>query len=113
MKIRVRIMIGFVGVLFSGMSCRQHDFRELTVNVPEMRNDACVRVISGALSRAPGLQRDGVKFDIDGRKITLVYDSLLAADKNIEFLVAKAGFAANAIPADPMAAAALPPDCLR
>lgn len=78
-----------------------------------MHNSACVRVISGALSRTPGLQRESVNFDIPGRKITLVYDSLLAADKNIEFMVVKAGFSANGIPADPEAAAALPPDCRR
>ncbi len=113
MKLRIVIFLGMACLLMSGISCRQHDYRELTIQVPEMRNAACVRVISGALARTPGLQRESVKLDIPGRKITLVYDSLLAADKNVEFLVVKAGFSANGIPADPKAAAALPPECRR
>ncbi len=113
MKQRLLVLLGVCGLLMSGISCRQHDYREIVIEVPEMRNSACVRVISGALSRAPGLKRESVKFDVPGRKITVVYDSLLAADKNIEFMVVKAGFSANGIPADPKAAAALPPECRR
>lgn len=113
MKSKLLILLGIAGLLTSGISCRQHDYREITIEVPEMRNSACVRVISGALSRAPGLKREAVKFDIPSRKITVVYDSLLAADKNIEFMVVKAGFSANGIPADSNAAAALPPECRR
>jgi hypothetical protein len=113
MKQRLLITLAVVGLLLSGASCRRHDYRTLTLNVPEMRNAACIRVISGAISRAPGLQHKSVKFDVPGRTIVLMYDSLLAADKNLEFLVARAGFEANGIPADPKAAAGLPPDCRR
>ncbi len=104
------VLIG-VGGVFSGTSCRQHDFRTLTIEVPEMHNEACVRVIVNAISRTPGLQPNSFKADISGRTVTITYDSLLVADKNIEFMVAKAGFEANGIPRDPKAAAALPPDC--
>ncbi len=113
MKLHLLALLGIVGLLVSSTSCRQHDYRELVINVPDMRNEACVRVISGSLSRTPGLQRESVKIDVPSRTITLVYDSLLAADKNVEFLVVKAGFSANGIPADPKAAAALPPECRR
>ena len=95
------------------VSCRQHDYREITLEIPEMRNEACARVISGGLSRAPGLKRESVKFDVPNRSITITYDSLLAADKNIEFLVVKTGFSVNGIPADAAAQKALPADCLR
>jgi copper chaperone CopZ len=95
------------------VSCRQHDYREITLNIPEMRNAACARAISVGLSRAPGLQRELVKFDVPNRTITVRYDSLLAADKNIEFLVVKTGFSVNGIPADAAAQKALPADCLR
>jgi len=83
------------------------------MHVPELRNDVCVRIIAASLAKGPGIRRETIRYDIPGRKITLTYDSLLIADKNIEFLVAKAGFAANEIPADLKAAEALPPQCKR
>jgi copper chaperone CopZ len=113
MKRRLLIMLAGVGILLSGASCRQHDYRTLTIEVPEMRNDACVRVVGKSLSRTPGLQPKSFKADIEGRTVTITYDSLLVADKNIEFKIARAGFEANGIPADAKAAAKLPPDCRR
>ena len=85
------------------------------MDVPGLRNDSCVRIIANAFGKAkePGIQPDTIRYDIPGRKITLTYDSLLIADKNIEFIVAKAGFAANEIPADTKAAEALPAQCKR
>ncbi|MBT3192940.1 MAG: heavy-metal-associated domain-containing protein [Verrucomicrobia bacterium] len=102
-----------LGLLLGCVSCRQHDYRTLTIHVPEMRNSACERVIRGAISRTPGLKQESIKVDLAARTITVTFDTLLAADKNIEFMVAKAGFEANGIPADKKAAAALPPDLLR
>ena len=114
MKKHISILFGVLLLALSGSSCRQHDYRTLVINVPEMRNQACVREISKALARSPGLtRRNSVKFDIPKRQITVTYDSLLTANKNLEFLVVKAGFEANGIPADKKAAAALPPDCRR
>ncbi len=106
-------------VLALGAGCRQHDYRTLEIGVPDMRNEACGRLVSRAVSRLPGLQPSSLKLDYDARTVTLVYDSLLASDKNAEYMIAKAGFRVIAeslgktfeIPADPVAAAALPADC--
>jgi hypothetical protein len=132
MKKNILILSCFAFLLFAGDSCRQHDFRTLVVNVPEMKNQACVYRIAASLWYSPALKKkdyhpkskkevvpfeyllsDSVKFNIDGRKITIVYDSLLTADKNLEFRIVKAGFEANGIPADKKAVAALPPECRR
>ncbi len=113
MKKYILVLSSVVFLLVAGASCRQHDFREIVVDVPEMRNQACINAIAKSLGGSPGIrnQKGAVRFDVAGRKITIEYDSLLTADKNIEFLIAKAGFAANAVPADKKAAAALPPEC--
>ena len=91
------------------VSCRKQDLRELTLHVPEMHNDACVQIVMQALVRGPGIQQGSLTLDPPNRVIRLTYDSLLTADKNFEYLVSKAGFAVNAIPADENARAALPP----
>jgi len=132
MKKNILILMGCFSLLMAGSSCRQHDLRTLVIDVPQMRNQACVDIIAKALWPSPGLERisfnprykneavpyadllgKSVKFDIPNHKVTVVFDSLLTADKNIEFLIAKAGFAANSIPADKKATAALPPECRR
>ncbi len=113
MKKYIIILIGMASLLIGGVSCRQHDFRTIVVDVPEMHNQACINAIAKSLGTSPGLREKSVNFDIPQRQITVTYDSLLTADKNIEFLIAKAGFAANAIPADKKAAAALPAECRR
>jgi copper chaperone CopZ len=110
MKKYILTVLG-VAFLLIGASCRQHDYRTLVVKVPEMRNDACVRVIGAKLGQLPKVQREDVKFDIPNRTITVTYDTLLAADKNVEFLIADAGFEANGVPANKKAAAALPAEC--
>lgn len=99
--------------MFITVSCRQHDYRELTLHVPDMHNQTCVQIVMQALSRGPGIKQDSVVLDPDRRIIKLTYDSLLSADKNFEYLVSKAGFSVNDIPADKKARAALPLEARR
>lgn len=105
-----KLIIWFGLTVFLTVSCRQQDLRELTLNVPDMHNEACVQIVMNALVRGPGIQANSLQLDPQKRIIKLTYDSLLSADKNFEFLVSKAGFAVNGIPADPNAMAALPPE---
>lgn len=108
MKKKLFSMLGLA--LLLTVSCRQHDFRELTLHVPEMHNQACVDIVMQALSRGPGIKPGTVLLDPGKRIIRLTYDSLLSADKNFEYLVSKAGFSVNVIPADENARAVLPPE---
>ncbi len=108
MKTKLFLML-VLPLLFT-VSCRQHDYREITLHVPEMHNQACVMIIMQALGRGPGIKPNSVLLDPDQRIIRLTYDSLLSADKNFEYLISQAGFAVNDIPADEKARAALPPE---
>ncbi len=111
MKTKLLSLLGVA--LFVTVSCRQQDFRELTLHVPDMHNPACVQIVMQALSRGPGIKPDSVLLDPDKRIIRLTYDSLLSADKNFEYLVSRAGFSVNGIPADEKARAALPTEARR
>ena len=93
-----------------GTGCRQHDYRTLEIDVPGMKNAQCEQLIRRALARN-GIVQEKVEVDLAGRRVTVVYDSLFMANKNIEFFIAKLGFAANGIPADTAAAAKLPAAC--
>jgi len=98
-------------LLLSGLflvGCRQHDWRELMIHVPEMHNEAAIRLVVQALSRGPGIKPDSVVVDPQNRRVRLTYNSLLAADMNFVFLVAEAGFTANGIPGDEEARANWP-----
>ena len=92
-------------------SCRQRDLRTVQLHVPEMKNDACVEVVSRAVGGVQGIEKDTVTVDPATRTVQVTYDSLKLSLKNLEFAVADAGFAANDAPANPKAAAALPPEC--
>jgi len=105
-------------------SCRQRHIKTVVITVPEMRNEACAVVISNALLRVQGLLTARIEFDLDNRTVTVPYDSLALARKNIEFGIVNAGFATedvvttargtvtNRIPANPAAVKNLPPSCL-
>ena len=105
------LLVGVIG-------CRRYDWRTLTIQVPDMKSETCVQIIWKALEDFPGLKDDSLTVDLEARTVTLVYNSLLAADKNAEYRIAAAGFAVHAqsqgtafiIPADPEAQAALPPE---
>jgi hypothetical protein len=90
--------------------CRQHDYRTLEIDVPGLKNAQCEQLMRRALARK-GIVREQLLFDHDAKRVTVGYDSLFMADKNIEFFIAKVGFAANDVPADAVAAAKLPAAC--
>ena len=90
-------------------SCRTKDIRTVTVSVPEVKNAQCETVILNALKGADGVVGGSIRFGKDG--VTVTYDSMKLALKNLEFVIADAGFTANDTPANPAARAALPPEC--
>jgi len=92
-------------------SCRKQDLRTFTIHIPDMKNQACSSIIVNALMREQTIRGDDIKVDLAAQTVTVKYDSLQRAQKNLVFAVAKAGFSANGVPTDPEAQKALPPEC--
>jgi copper chaperone CopZ len=93
-------------------SCRKTDVRTVVIRVPQMRSEACAERVKDALQQARyGVRQDTLRVDLERRTITIDYDSMQLSIKNIEFIVAEAGFDANEVPRDAEAAAKLPAEC--
>lgn len=95
--------------LFAG--CRLSDERVTVIKTPGVRNENCAKIVSKALEPLRGIKSEELSFDYNAGTVTVRYDSMQLARKNIELAIAGAGFAANEIPADQKAQAALPPEC--
>ena len=53
--------------------------------------------LSALLAGFAGVEKPSLKFDQKAKKLTLRYDSMQLAKKNIEMAIAKAGFEANGV----------------
>ncbi len=96
----MKFMVSFV--LFCVMvlsGCRVSDVRQHTLRVPAMASDEDVARIRKALAPLNGVNEEQAVFDVPGRTITLTFDSMVVAHKNIEIAIAEAGYDANSIPA--------------
>lgn len=84
-------------VLMSG--CRVSDVREFTIRVPAMAGEEDVARIRKALAPLSGVNEEQGVFDVQKHTITLTFDSMVVAHKNIEIAIAEAGYDANEITA--------------
>lgn len=111
------VMFAVVLAIFC-VSCRQTDVRTVRIHVPGLKNRLCAEVIEKKMReymQRPGMEKsltmDKMQFDFRNRTVLVEFDSMKTAFKNIEHLIAEAGFEANGIPANPDAVAKLPPEC--
>ena len=76
--------------------CRRTDVREFEVSIPALtaENEAAIRQ---SLAGFGGVEKASLKFDQKAKTLTLRYDSMQLAKKNIEMAIAKAGYAANGV----------------
>lgn len=107
----MHIRLGIALVLLVGLlgSCRQQDIRTVTIRIPGAKQESCRAIVKAALTKLDGVQADSITFEVGA--VTVTYDSMKLARKNIEYGIAAAGFDANDIPAYPAAREALPPEC--
>ena len=105
------LLLMLAAVLVVSVSCRQHDVRTAWVSVPDMKNQACADRIKTALKKVSGVEGRLIEIDLQEKVVLVPYQSTLLSMKNIEFYIAEVGFAANEIPADKKAKAALPESC--
>jgi len=99
------------GLALGAVSCRTRDVRTVLILVPEMKNAACSDIVVKAVAGCVGVNPSKIVVSLPKRTVTVSYDSLLTALKNIEFAVADSGFQANEVPAKQEAARKLPPEC--
>ncbi len=105
-----RYLFGCVAVTaLLACGCFRQDVRTLVVNVPQMASSDCSKIIQGALSRIEGIV--SAEPDLEKRTMSITYNSTKLSIKNVEFLIAGAGFDANDEPGKPDAKAALPAGC--
>jgi copper chaperone CopZ len=76
-----------------------------------MKNIACGEVVTRAIMKCSSVDASKIQIDFTKRTVSVTYDSLITALKNIEFSIAEAGFQANEVPANEAAAKALPLEC--
>lgn len=94
-----------------GTGCFRKDHRQITINVPQLTSQRtnCLQRIIDATKSVDGIE--GVQFGEKAGTIVVSYNALKLGIRNIEFLVAGAGFDANDTKAPEQARNALPEDC--
>ncbi len=102
------MVVGLV-LAFGVAGCRQVDIRTKTIPVTQMKNAACEKLITTALAKTDGVFVD--KISVGPGQVTVTYDSMKVGLRNLEFVIAEAGFDAGTTPADPKARAALTAEC--
>ena len=95
-----KTLMMFALALFACAGCRQKDVRDFTVDVPALVQEKEAEVsgaIRAALVMCSGVDMVSIQFDAANHRVTLKYDSMQTAKKNIEMAIAKAGYAANGV----------------
>ncbi len=98
-------------LLFASLctGCFRNDTRIGEYRVPKMTDQECLNVLSAKLRGIEGVS--DVRADFASQKVTVQFDGLKVALKNIEFVIAGAGFDVNETPGNPTAKAELPASC--
>ncbi len=95
--------------LLATISCRIRDVRTVVIDVPRLRGEECAHRLHRLLLGVDGVDHGALR--LEPGRITVTYDSMKLALKNLEYAIAAAGFDANEIPADPQARERLPEQC--
>ncbi len=88
------VMVLWAALALAG--CRRTDVRHFAVDVPQA-TEADLPALRAALDRYAGVDKASIRFDAAARRLTLRYDSMQLAKKNIEMAIAGAGFTANGV----------------
>jgi copper chaperone CopZ len=91
------VILIFSVLIFCG--CRIRDERELIIKVPQMQTEQDVVKVRAALVSLNGVDLQNARFDLPNHTVTVSFDSMVVANKNIEIAIAEAGYDANKIAA--------------
>jgi hypothetical protein len=111
MKLERIVIPLFVLALGATSACFRNNVRTVEFDVPQLKSDSCTRFILDVLNSNKVEGVKSVAPDIAGRKLAVTYDSTRLGIKNIEFLIASAGFDANSTEAPADLKAKLPAEC--
>jgi copper chaperone CopZ len=106
-KIFLPFSLMICGVLLTG--CFRNDRRVEEFSVPVMRSAECLDYLSGRLRGVEGVEQ--VTADFVTGTVIVTFDGLKLGYKNIEFVIAGAGFDVNETPAPESAKNELPVAC--
>jgi copper chaperone CopZ len=85
------------------------DIRTVTIEVPAMKSLDCSRRVQDALAKTEGVR--STTPDVNARRVDIQYDAIKLGIKNLEYVIAGAGFDAGATKAPAEARNALPGEC--
>lgn len=109
MKLRILLSLFMSVVLLLCPACFRQDKRTITVKVPQLVSADCLLHIQTAAKQVEGIE--DVRGSIENKTVDVTYNAMKLGIRNIEFIIARAGFDANDTPASPQARAALPEGC--
>lgn len=109
MNLWLRRLAGLIITAGICAGCYRQVHREVVIHIPKLTSTACFSIIQDALRPLDGMI--SATADIPNRNIVVRFDSEKIAIKNIEFVIAGAGFSANDIPLNAQAQEQLPAEC--
>lgn len=83
-----------LSAVFAG--CRRADVRDFTISIPDMTPQH-EQQIKAALAPYGGVVKTSYRFDHQAKTLSLQYDSMQIAKKNVEMAIAETGLAANGV----------------
>ncbi len=93
-----KTVVGIAFALLALVGCRQVDERDFSVDLPALTEANAAEMekdVRAALAMYRGVDKASLKFDVAKHCVTMRYDSMQVAHKNIELAIAKAGWVAN------------------
>ena len=108
-SLRLFKTLTFVTIIALGVGCFRQDRRTITVRAPQVKSADCLRLVQEAAKSVEGIEMITPNYEQGTLDVT--YNALKLGIRNIEFVIAGAGFDANDTQAPAQARAALPEGC--
>ena len=91
-----KVSLALLLVVLSACGCRRTDVRDFVIEVPALTAENAAAV-TRPLSAFEGFDAKSLKVDAAAHRISLRYDSMKVAKKNLEMAIAQAGYEANGV----------------
>lgn len=93
---RTAMAVLSIAAVLAFAGCRRTDVRDFEVAIPALSSEA-EPAIRQSLAKFGGIDKPSIRLDQKSKRLTLRYDSMQLAKKNIEMAIAKVGFEANGV----------------